>query len=106
MCPQAHRLASALSFKETCPDCAGSCTCHYGELQFDNTQLSTISCSFDHRPRVVPQRGCGIYNPNEAAVKCDKLVDKKWEADSDRIKLGGHSYHSVDEICYCRGEII
>ena len=90
MWPQANRYGSALSFSyhETCPDCAGSCSCHYGDLEFSNSDLATISCSLASQPRVVPLRGCWIHNPGEAAANCDKLADKEWEDDSDTVKPG------------------
>ena len=91
MSRQANRLGRALSFSyhEFCPGCEGSCTCHSGDLQWNNNQLATISCSFDEQPRVVMLNRCRIKRKDENPVVCGKLQDNQWDGDSETVGPGG-----------------
>ena len=72
-----------------CPGCVGSCSCQSGDLKFDNLQLSTISCSLDHQPRVVRLDKCSIKKEDDSDLECGKLADNDWEGDTETVATGG-----------------
>ena len=87
---QTNPLSSgvSLTFNEFCPGCPGLCTCYTAVTAFDNTDLSTISCSLD-QPMVVPVEVCQKRNYQEQVVDCNSLFDKKWGDTAEKVTISG-----------------